>query len=576
MVDATVKNKTTFQIGLVLAGAVSAGAYSAGVVDFLIEALDQWYAARESEIARGVPSERRLAPPHDVCLRAISGSSAGSMVAALAAVALNETPCPVDPKNPPGKHDKTNKLYSSWVTEADIVSMLATADLKENAGQMSSLLDSSFLMKLAEETITARPPCFPRSYVADPLALFICVTNLRGVPYSIDFRGARVVEHWMSNHADYLRFDVVKPAVSRNAGNGFLLHPDPRDAGEKEDWNNLARAAVASGAFPLALAPRIIRRDASDYNRWTVPPDWNGGAPRDYFFLAVDGGVMNNEPLEYARQEIAGAGRRDARDGEKASRAIVMVDPFPDAVPVRDDYTAASGLFDVAGAIFRSLMSQAKFKIDEIALARDPNDFSRFVITPTRDRTPRESPGERWPALASNSLFHFGGFLHEEFRRHDFLLGRRNCQRFLQKYFILPVENPLFAAWPDALKRPGSPYLRIIPTDGKDTYYLPIIPLVGDLNGETREPQPPWPEMPAARLDTLKKGLTLRTRLVINQLVAGLIGSGGNSVFLKIGFFVLKLIMRPLIGWFAGWLVGKLLRKIRENLATAQLLKTAR
>ena len=30
----------TFEIGIVLAGAISAGAYSSGVVDFLIEALD--------------------------------------------------------------------------------------------------------------------------------------------------------------------------------------------------------------------------------------------------------------------------------------------------------------------------------------------------------------------------------------------------------------------------------------------------------------------------------------------------------------------------------------------------------
>jgi hypothetical protein len=32
----------TFEIGLVLAGAVSAGAYTAGVLDFLYEALDYW------------------------------------------------------------------------------------------------------------------------------------------------------------------------------------------------------------------------------------------------------------------------------------------------------------------------------------------------------------------------------------------------------------------------------------------------------------------------------------------------------------------------------------------------------
>ena len=32
----------SFEIGLAMAGAISAGAYSGGVLDFLIEALDAW------------------------------------------------------------------------------------------------------------------------------------------------------------------------------------------------------------------------------------------------------------------------------------------------------------------------------------------------------------------------------------------------------------------------------------------------------------------------------------------------------------------------------------------------------
>ena len=38
----------TFEIGLVMAGAVSAGAYTAGVVDFLIEALDEYKCCKKS------------------------------------------------------------------------------------------------------------------------------------------------------------------------------------------------------------------------------------------------------------------------------------------------------------------------------------------------------------------------------------------------------------------------------------------------------------------------------------------------------------------------------------------------
>ena len=38
----------TFELALVLGGTVSAGAYTAGAVDFLIEALDCWTNARDT------------------------------------------------------------------------------------------------------------------------------------------------------------------------------------------------------------------------------------------------------------------------------------------------------------------------------------------------------------------------------------------------------------------------------------------------------------------------------------------------------------------------------------------------
>ncbi len=46
--------------------------------------------------------------------------------------------------------------------------------------------------------------------------------------------------------------------------------------------------------------------------------------------------------------------------------------------------------------------------------------------------------------MASAILGGFGGFLAEAFRRHDFYLGRRNCQAFLRWHFALPETNRLF------------------------------------------------------------------------------------------------------------------------------------
>ena len=73
-------SKNVYEIGLAMAGAISAGAYSAGVVDFLFQALHEWELAKRDD-----PD---TVPNHSVCVRAAAGASAGSITAALAAVAV--------------------------------------------------------------------------------------------------------------------------------------------------------------------------------------------------------------------------------------------------------------------------------------------------------------------------------------------------------------------------------------------------------------------------------------------------------------------------------------------------------
>ena len=64
------RRRRRFDLGLVMAGAVSGGAYAAGVVDFLIQALDAWHAAKADRAG--------AMPEHDVRIRAMSGASATS------------------------------------------------------------------------------------------------------------------------------------------------------------------------------------------------------------------------------------------------------------------------------------------------------------------------------------------------------------------------------------------------------------------------------------------------------------------------------------------------------------------
>ena len=67
-----------FRIGLALAGAISAGAYTAGVIDFLIEALEAWEQARGQA---GVPD-------HRTGLKVMAGASAGAITGAVSLIAL--------------------------------------------------------------------------------------------------------------------------------------------------------------------------------------------------------------------------------------------------------------------------------------------------------------------------------------------------------------------------------------------------------------------------------------------------------------------------------------------------------
>jgi len=41
------ENQKTFRLGIAMAGAVSAGAYTAGAMDYLLEALESWQKAKD-------------------------------------------------------------------------------------------------------------------------------------------------------------------------------------------------------------------------------------------------------------------------------------------------------------------------------------------------------------------------------------------------------------------------------------------------------------------------------------------------------------------------------------------------
>jgi len=530
----------TFGIALALSGAISAGAYTAGVIDFLVQALDAWTADKEPGT-----------PQHKACITVISGTSAGAITGALGVVTMARRAKPVlfGPTDR-SVHQQPNRLYqatkyvlpplyAAWVTGPRMVappkqlSFLSLDDVEAvppNQPSVTSLLNAKLLDQIKDVGLGVPPgmPVTKRTvpYVAKCLHVYLTVSNLRGIPFEIKF-GAN--KYAMRTHGDRMHY------IIRNVGHSCFAASEwaqidqveavldirtlPTQPGQAvpPDWDAYGVAALASAAFPVGLAPRIIANPYNQYLQRQYPmdvpldcginpsfPNTNG----EFRFLNLDGGIINNNPFDYALYGLAGRpaplGNAPAealseirdevrRDGLEATRAVIMVSPFPDAPPFPPEGQPAPELLKVLQALFPALINQSRFRASELAPALNQQDYSRFLIAPHR-KLPGQGSEERY-AIASGLLGGFGGFLHEAFRAHDFQLGRRNCQMFLQQTFGLPAGNPIVAGTDGVWGiEPDQQQLR------RDTRF-PIIPLVGDARAEV--PLPSWPRMTATDLEEL-------------------------------------------------------------------------
>jgi hypothetical protein len=544
--------KPSFHIGLAMAGAVSAGAYSAGVFDFLIEALSEWQKAKE----RGED-----VPKHDVFISTISGTSAGGIVGALGVASLaggvrpTEQPA-VNPRQQWPVKRVLPELYDAWVKKTKLFdgrdakqgghdqSLLDPSDLRQSKDLPLSLLNSDALTAIARESLRAIRPTGERyAFLSNPTHLFLTRTNLDGVPYPIMFEGS---EFWMNLHEDRAHFAVANLGTRDfpeeecrwlKTWDDAGLPIDFKDCGDHGEHGgplgdvleSYAQAALTTSAFPFGFQAREISVRAEDIRRRALPFDAGTypemlrqlqlepeapGAPSS--FICIDGGALNNEPFELARWTIRNLDEtQNSRDPKSANRAVILIAPFPPAPPAKlgkKDLDKASksrkedlALLFVARSLIPALVDQARFKSSDLIAAADPKIYSRHLISPSRGKPKPTSPDEAaQPDLACGLLYAFGGFLDEQFREHDFQLGRRNCQKFLRDHFRLHPQNPIFG---EPASAESAPHAR-----------RPIIPLVGTAAVEVQPP--PWPAIPERALADLRAALRGR----LNPLVARFVG----------------------------------------------------
>jgi hypothetical protein len=510
----------TFEFALVLGGTVSAGAYTAGAIDFLIEALDCFSAAR----AAG------KAPKHDVILKLIAGTSGGGVNAAIAARAL-AFQFPHIVQSPPIDSISTgNPFYDVWVNTLRLGGFLDTSDVIDD---LPSLLNGKPINDGAQQIVTfGTGDAHARDWVAGPLRITLTVTNLRGVPYRTEI--SSTLSQSYVDHADYLKFAVLYPGQE-------LGDPRPDEqvlpfsgvVPQQVDWVDFSLAARATAAFPLGFPARVLSRPTSHYRWRVVPypgvpaagtpdtymvlkPDWQamrsdtGEVPDLWSFLSVDGGATDNEPIQLARTALAGLLKRNPRDREEANRAVWLIDPFAgkaDLGPADD-----TAFLEELGAVVTTLTEQTRYDTSDLLMAGDTNIFSRFMLTPTRnnDQGTLLTGGE---AIASAGLGAFIGFACPEFMRFDYLLGRKNCQQFLRKEFVLGDQNPLFVRW--------TADDRVNFRQAAGEGFLPIIPLVGGAAVDAVAEA--WPKG-ALKPETFRDAIETRFRTIFRLALSGLIG----------------------------------------------------
>ncbi|HXY25619.1 MAG TPA: patatin-like phospholipase family protein [Candidatus Acidoferrum sp.] len=518
-----------FRIGVNMAGAVSAGAYTAGVLDFLIEALDDWYDAKE-KFSKG---QGNPVPMHDISLDVFSGASAGGMCAAIASVMVQGEFAHIHDTS---LKNTTNRFYESWVNKIDIRELLKQEDLKDG-GPVASLLDCTIIDEIAEFALQPGTPK-KRVYISPNLTLFLTLTNLTGIPYALDDNGP--VEESTLYYPDRLRFETVRPG---NPTTTPVAKPLPLGRPDQGAWGLLRETAKATGAFPIFLAPRMLEREKLDYQRpmWqSVNPAANQNAPailpagwktipEMFNTINVDGGVMDNDPFDLAHDYLASFSSRpedaqknqNPRDPIEAEAAVLTVVPFPSSGTPNfsPNFVDSAAVPAALGSLVSAVIAQSRFFGESLALIAQGSGFSRFTIAPSDDSLP---PGV--PSLQCASLGAFGGFFERKFRAHDYLLGRRNCQLFLQKHFVLPARNPIMKDALGTLDGKQSDVIgkfKVSPPKGggalQNEPWLPLIPLCSKaVTGEA--PKPPRAQIGEFAVSEVVTLIYERARAVIPAL----------------------------------------------------------
>ncbi len=544
-----------FKICLTMAGAVSAGAFTAGVMDYLLETLELWEKAKVKNRILGIdhPDYDLTIPMHEVEIDVISGSSAGGISGALTLLnVVDDTYQPANKDNPTGKN---NRFYQSWVEMGDdsksdtFEKMLSNDDIKKGQ-KPESLLNSQAIDVLANKALDIKEVRQYPSYISDSLDLILTTTNLRGLSFLIDFGGNEKSGSVITSHAGFFRYKLANSIYPQGIPGGDELYY-VLDLNNAKDMGYLKDATLSTAAFPIGLKSREISISQKYVERY---PKYLFGQRTGiyplikdspvYKFNSIDGGLINNEPFAIALKVL---NEKNLSEVLRDRYAVIMVDPFPNKDNDVEEENPARDIISIAKGMFKALRNQVMFNQDGILDALDQSNRTKYLIEPVRKTRSQSGTVRSDFDLASAPFSGFAGFLDKSFRQHDYQLGRQNCQSFLRYYFGVPqpdiearlTEYPQYQAFD-----------RFSFSENRNERYslklFPIIPDMRVLHASTNKydverfgidaelKYPEWPSISQKDFEKRYKSL-LKNRIeaVTNALVDNFWFSLANRLFIR-------------------------------------------
>lgn len=523
---------TDFELGLSLTGTVSAGAYTGGVIDFIFEALEEWQKIKDANKEKyRDDTGKYTAPWHNVKLVGMSGTSGGGVTNGIILKNLRKQ-FPHISKPPLNNQITGNDFYDAWVLSLGINELLDSGDIVGANPSVTSLLNGEAIPKIADRLLvkSAFGNHMSRPYIDEHFFSIITVTNLRGIPYKVKFKHPAQKQLVYYRNADYLMFEFAQstPVIE----DAYWLPYDTSLSDFDATFSKLRAACLATCAFPAAFKAQAVSQDIDSYIKRKLGNAWDlfdNNLP--YNFLSSDGGVVDSQPFELLHKRMLPPDKEhNPHDAEQLTKAIIMVAPLEVFDPVKVSYDVTKeGLLTVLPGVINALRHEAVYSAEEIEKALDENYYSRYIIAPSRTKSPTATDNAL-PAITGTTLEAFGAFISQDFRVHDYFLGRRNAQLFLKKHFAIPksalADNPVLAEL-DAENR----FPDLFFTDGGVDYF-PIIPLYGTALPEAYFPE--WPKGKGYDLDEVEDLLSGRSDKLVKILKDGLDVNWFERIFLNI------------------------------------------